>query len=284
MPNDSTFPEGAELIDPHRFMPPYYDGFEREDAEDEKPSAAVTHPPRSCAVPVLSVEARDDEARALLKRCTNRDEGALKKFRQLMRDYIEAQARRWLSPYYPADVGRKSKKDGDAGGGPSLLDLNVRVVVNETLFEVWKQAGSFRGESNVAGGKRPLVTTWMWPIIRSTSLSFLKDDGKFVKDKSGQSVKFVCADDVETQLKAVPDPSPTPMEVLLNREQHLAILSFKRQLSFDHQEVLNLVYGEGMSCAEVAELLQIPAGTVQTRLFHARKKLGVFLKAGGDEK
>jgi len=45
------------------------------------------------------------------------------------------------------------------------------------------------------------------------------------------------------------------------------------RLPAEQQEALKLAYYYGYSCAEIAELTQCPAGTVKTRLYHARRKL-----------
>ena len=52
-------------------------------------------------------------------------------------------------------------------------------------------------------------------------------------------------------------------------------------LSAEHREVLDLVYYQEQSVAEVAEILSIPEATVKTRMFYARKKLSELLKARG---
>lgn len=52
-------------------------------------------------------------------------------------------------------------------------------------------------------------------------------------------------------------------------------------LSVDHREVFVLCAVEERTSREVAEILDVPDGTVRTRLFHARKKLRVFLEQEG---
>jgi RNA polymerase sigma factor (sigma-70 family) len=53
---------------------------------------------------------------------------------------------------------------------------------------------------------------------------------------------------------------------------HRALL----QLSMPKRVVLVLAEVEGFSCEEIATMLQIPVGTVWTRLHHARKELRAF--------
>lgn len=53
------------------------------------------------------------------------------------------------------------------------------------------------------------------------------------------------------------------------------------ELSAEHRTVLDLVYYQEQSVAEVAEVLGIPENTVKTRMFYARKKLSELLVARG---
>lgn len=69
-----------------------------------------------------------------------------------------------------------------------------------------------------------------------------------------------------------------PVETNLELEDSQRLLSEAlRQLSAEHQEVIALVELQELNCAEAAEILQCPAGTVRSRLFYARKKLTKIL-------
>ena len=50
------------------------------------------------------------------------------------------------------------------------------------------------------------------------------------------------------------------------------------QLPFEHKEVLLLHYWQELSCLDIAEIVQVPEGTVKSRLFKARKSLASTLK------
>ena len=54
-------------------------------------------------------------------------------------------------------------------------------------------------------------------------------------------------------------------------------------LSEDHRQILLLVGLEGLTYREVAELLEVPIGTVMSRLARARERLRVALEGGGDQ-
>ena len=79
-------------------------------------------------------------------------------------------------------------------------------------------------------------------------------------------------------LAVQPEPSAeTPGEGLDGERLRLAIAG----LPADQRSAIALFYLEEMSVAEVAVALAIPAGTVKTRLMHARRKLRTALE--GDE-
>lgn len=62
-----------------------------------------------------------------------------------------------------------------------------------------------------------------------------------------------------------------------------AVRKVLSELSADHRAVIGLFYLEEMSVAEVSVVLDIPPGTVKTRLMHARKRLREKLEGENNE-
>jgi len=62
-----------------------------------------------------------------------------------------------------------------------------------------------------------------------------------------------------------------PTTPALNEELDLA--AALACLSDEQRHVVDLFYGEDLSVAEIATVLSVPAGTVKSRLFHARESL-----------
>jgi RNA polymerase sigma-70 factor, ECF subfamily len=50
------------------------------------------------------------------------------------------------------------------------------------------------------------------------------------------------------------------------------------RLSLEHREIIDLVYYHEKSIDECAQIIGIPAATVKTRMFYARKKLAELVK------
>jgi RNA polymerase sigma factor (sigma-70 family) len=55
-------------------------------------------------------------------------------------------------------------------------------------------------------------------------------------------------------------------------------------LPYDMRAVVSLHYGEGLSVATIALVLNIPQGTVKSRLHHARRRLQELVKGVSDER
>ena len=51
------------------------------------------------------------------------------------------------------------------------------------------------------------------------------------------------------------------------------------RLSSEHRQIIDLVYYHEKSVEKAAQIFQVPAATVKTRMFYARKKLAVLVSA-----
>jgi RNA polymerase sigma-70 factor, ECF subfamily len=72
----------------------------------------------------------------------------------------------------------------------------------------------------------------------------------------------------------VGDEDPIPREFENAERVHRGLL----QLSLPHREVLTLFFLEDFSIEAIAQILGVPAGTVKSRLHHARKALRTVLE------
>jgi RNA polymerase sigma-70 factor (ECF subfamily) len=132
-------------------------------------------------------------------------------------------------------------------------------VVQDTMLAVWRGAGAFRGESS--------ARSWVIAIARRQTRDRLRrqrlrvvDDG-FLDDQPGSG----------------PGPEVTALDRAELAEVRVAI----RDLAPAHREVLGLVFGSGLSLPEAAGVLEIPVGTVKSRLSAARAELSRILNEKG---
>jgi RNA polymerase sigma-70 factor (ECF subfamily) len=132
-------------------------------------------------------------------------------------------------------------------------------LVSQVFLDVWRTAGQFEGRSQ--------VSTWLLSIARFKALTALRQ----------RKHEDIDQDDV----LEIADTSDTP-ESALDRSRTSDILrACVAKLSPAHREIVNLVYYHEKSVEEVATLIGIPASTVKTRMFYARKQLAELLKIAG---
>jgi RNA polymerase sigma-70 factor, ECF subfamily len=141
----------------------------------------------------------------------------------------------------------------------------LRFVSNETLAEdllsevfldVWRQADRFEGRSS--------VSTWLISIARFKALSARRRRTDAELDEKIEATVADTANDPEVALQEK------------NRSELLR--SALTRLSLEHREIIDLVYYHEMSVDECAQILGIPAATVKTRMFYARKKLAEWVR------
>ncbi|MCB9703237.1 MAG: sigma-70 family RNA polymerase sigma factor [Myxococcales bacterium] len=73
---------------------------------------------------------------------------------------------------------------------------------------------------------------------------------------------------------------PTPSQVVAQSEREHRLFAALRQIPLEHQTILELHYWGDHTTASIAEILEIPVGTVRSRLDRARELLRVKLKEG----
>ncbi len=135
-------------------------------------------------------------------------------------------------------------------------------MVSEVFIDVWRQADRFE--------RRCQVSTWLLAIARNKALSSLRR-------RSNEQLDDEVAEFIE-------DPSDNP-EITMQKQERGAILrSCLEQLSPAHREIIDLVYYHEKSIDEVAEVIGVPANTVKTRMFYARKRIAEMMSAQGLER
>ena len=135
-------------------------------------------------------------------------------------------------------------------------------IVQDTMLAVWRGAGSFRGESS--------VRSWVIAIARRQTRDRLR----------GRRLRVV--DDA--LLADQPSSGPGPEGMALDRAELAEVAGAIRELAPAHREVLGLVFGTGLSLPEVAAVLDIPVGTVKSRLTAARTALSRILNEKGQNR
>src|SRR5439155_4819043 len=126
-------------------------------------------------------------------------------------------------------------------------------VVQDAFLRAYKFFGGFRG-----GNSR----SWLLSVVRNTTYTWLQKNRK-------EELATV----FEEEKHDVEDVSSNPAVLLLKNSDHREIMRAVEELPVEFREVLILRELEGMSYKEIAELADVPIGTVMSRLARARKQL-----------
>src|SRR5438132_2602515 len=132
-------------------------------------------------------------------------------------------------------------------------------VVQEAYLRAFKSFGGFHGSNGRA---------WLLTIVRNTSYTLLKKN---------RAVDLTTTFD--EQLHASGHESVSPATILEQSENTALIKEAMDELPAEFREILTLRHQEGLSYKEIAEIAQIPPGTVMSRLARARGKLKEYLAA-----
>jgi RNA polymerase sigma-70 factor (ECF subfamily) len=129
-------------------------------------------------------------------------------------------------------------------------------LLSDVFFDVWQQAGRFEG--------RAAVSTWLLSIARFKALSARRRRTDAELDET-----------IET---TVADSADNPEIALQKKSRSELVRAALTKLSPDHREIIDLVYYHENSVEDCALILNIPAATVKTRMFYARKKLAELVQ------
>ena len=78
----------------------------------------------------------------------------------------------------------------------------------------------------------------------------------------------------EEVLQAAVSPNASPDERLHAKQSLARVQQALSSLDLDHRAVFVLYEIEGQSCQDISRALEVPTGTVYSRLHHARKRFG----------
>jgi RNA polymerase sigma-70 factor (ECF subfamily) len=133
-------------------------------------------------------------------------------------------------------------------------------VVQNTMITAWRTIYAFRSEGR--------LIAWLLGIVHNIALKSIRSTVN-------------CLD--QSTEEAVPDQQPSPEERAQGQEMKRWVREGLQALSSEHRAVLELVFYQGLSLTEVAEVMDCPLGTVKSRLSYARQHLrGVLARTEED--
>lgn len=133
-------------------------------------------------------------------------------------------------------------------------------VVQETFVKAFYRISSFAGGSG--------LYTWLYRV----AVNLAKDHAKRRRRRPA-----VALDDLGPERSVLPAPDSPPIESVVSRERREAVREAIAALPPKFRAALVLREVEGLRYEEIAEILGVSQGTVESRLFRARRRLSVLL-------
>ena len=131
------------------------------------------------------------------------------------------------------------------------------------LLKAWQKRQSFDGRAD--------VKTWIFAIARNHWLDGLR--------KKRTAPQEMVIDEAQIPIRR----APSPPEAAQRGEFVAAVRGAMAKLPPEQHEAIALRESEALSFAQIAEMLNVPAGTVKSRVRGALLKLADELKAFGPE-
>ncbi|HEX7478199.1 MAG TPA: sigma-70 family RNA polymerase sigma factor [Polyangiales bacterium] len=139
-------------------------------------------------------------------------------------------------------------------------------VVQDAFIKVHKHIANFQGTSS--------FYTWLYRIVMNLSIDHLRKKRKIIEFD-----EHIKQDDAAGDGSLLPHmPDQNPSKTVIRHELTEKIRAALDTLPEYHRAVILLREVEGMSYEEMAQALEVPKGTIMSRLFHARRKMQEQLK------
>lgn len=127
-------------------------------------------------------------------------------------------------------------------------------IAQDVFIKLYRSLGGFRGDSKLA--------TWLYRL----TLNAVSDHLRAVRRRPVLAV-------LDTVKGWLGDPAEQPEEQALVREERETVVSLLRQLPGKYREALFLYHYRQLTAPEIAQLLDLPVKTVETRLYRGKSLL-----------
>ena len=134
-------------------------------------------------------------------------------------------------------------------------------AAQEAFVAAWRALPNFRGDAK--------FSTWLYRLTTNAAIDVMRREKRHQTVGDGEMVDL--ADDADS-----------PQETVERTEQQEAMQKALATLSEEYREVLLLRYMEELDYAEIAEVLQLPSGTVKSRINRAKAAVKTALLKSGN--
>ncbi len=136
-------------------------------------------------------------------------------------------------------------------------------LAQEAMIKVWRRAESFNRQKSSA-------STWIYTVARNCRIDWARKEIRRQREINAEDL-YEPGDD---------NPAQVSLAQLRNKR---TVRESLQALPQEQIEVISKVYFEGKTHLEVSEELELPLGTVKSRIRLALKRLNVQLEAAAEE-
>jgi RNA polymerase sigma-70 factor (ECF subfamily) len=143
-------------------------------------------------------------------------------------------------------------------------------TLQEVFVQIWHNAASF-------DPNRGTPYSWLVALTRNRSIDKLRS--KSFRERQQQTTSL---DDIVEEYSS---DSHSPLDATTISERSAVVRAALQQLSFEQRDLLTRAYFQGYTQSELAKELNIPLGTVKTRMRQGLQKLhDIIFKEFPDER
>ena len=134
-------------------------------------------------------------------------------------------------------------------------------IAQEAFIRVFHSLTHFRGDAN--------FSTWLYRIVTNVFL----DERKKQKVRAHSSLEEYLELEDNTVTRQIEDPSPGPEHLVEQSERNAVVGDAVRSLPEIQRSMIAMYHFQSLSYEEIAAILNLPIGTVKSRLNRARLAL-----------
>jgi RNA polymerase sigma-70 factor (ECF subfamily) len=138
-------------------------------------------------------------------------------------------------------------------------------LAQETFVRAYENLAKFESRSS--------FSTWLYRIAANLSIDFRRREGRHT---------VLRGEDAENEIQRLPSPLGDSFQETARGQLNRRLNDALKELTQEHRAVILLREVEGLSYDEISDVLQVPRGTVMSRLHYARGRLREILKDLGE--
>ena len=132
-------------------------------------------------------------------------------------------------------------------------------LAQEVMIKVWNKAASYNAD-------KANTNTWIFTLARNSRIDYLRRNGRFATNIDSTDL-----------FDNIVDTSPSPFQAAQTQTVQKNIRQGLDQLPNEQAEILRKVYLQGRSHQQASDELNLPLGTVKSRVRLALKKMQLLM-------